>query len=65
MQNGEVPPIQRSLINMDKNTGVSIMKINKKLDEGPVCNKYQINILENENAKSLSERLSKLASEKL
>ena len=24
-------PIQRSLINMDKNTGVSIMKINKKL----------------------------------
>ena len=58
-------PIQRSLINMDKNTGVSIMKINKKLDEGPVCNKYQINILENENAKSLSERLSKLASEKI
>ena len=58
-------PIQRSLINMDKNTGISIMKINKKLDEGPVCNKYQINILENENAKSLSERLSKLASEKI
>jgi len=58
-------PIQRSLINMDKNTGISIMKINQKLDEGPVCNKYQINILENENAKSLSERLSKLASEKI
>ena len=29
-------PIQRSLINMDKITGLSIMKINPKLDEGPV-----------------------------
>tara|TARA_B100000029_G_C17447731_1_gene913850 strand:- start:105 stop:1025 length:921 start_codon:yes stop_codon:yes gene_type:complete len=58
-------PIQRSLMNLDNATGISIMKINKRLDEGPVCNTYQINILENENAKSLSERLSRLGSEKI
>jgi len=48
-------PIQRSLINMDKITGLSIMKINPKLDEGPVCNKYPLDILENENAKGLTD----------
>ena len=58
-------PIQRSLINMDKITGLSIMKINPKLDEGPVCNKYPLDILENENAKSLADRLSNLAAEKI
>ena len=58
-------PIQRSLINMDKITGISIMKINQNLDEGPVCNKYPVEILENENAKNLSNRLSKLSAEKI
>jgi methionyl-tRNA formyltransferase len=58
-------PIQRSLINMDKITGLSIMKINPKLDEGPVCNKYPLDILENENAEGLAERLSNLAAEKI
>tara|TARA_B100000131_G_C18122857_1_gene613550 strand:+ start:397 stop:1317 length:921 start_codon:yes stop_codon:yes gene_type:complete len=58
-------PIQRSLINMDKITGISIMKINDKLDEGPICNTYKININENENTRSLSKKLSKLASEKI
>ena len=58
-------PIQRSLINMDKITGISIMKINQNLDEGPVCNKYPVEILENENAKNLSDRLSKLSAEKI
>ena len=58
-------PIQRSIINMDKTTGLSIMKIIPKLDEGPVCKKYSLDILENENAKSLSNRLSELAAEKI
>ena len=58
-------PIQRSIINMDKTTGLSIMKIIPKLDEGPVCKKYSVDILENENAKSLSDRLSELAAEKI
>ncbi len=58
-------PIQRSIINLDKETGISIMKIAEKLDTGPVCNSYSLNILENENIESLSERLSLLAAEKI
>ena len=38
-------PIQRSIMNLEKETGISIMKIEEKLDEGPVCNSYKIEIL--------------------
>ena len=58
-------PIQRSIMNLDKQTGISIMKIDEKLDTGPICNSYPLNILENENSESLSERLSLLAAEKI
>ena len=58
-------PIQRAIINQEKETGISVMKINDKLDEGDVSHIYKINIIENENAQSLSERLSLLASEKI
>ena len=54
-------PIQRSLINQDKETGISFMKIIEKLDSGPVCKKYKIAINKNENYKSLLARLSSLA----
>ena len=37
-------PIQRSIMNLDKETGISIMKIVEKLDSGPVCNIYKIKI---------------------
>jgi methionyl-tRNA formyltransferase len=58
-------PIQRSIMNLDKETGISIMKINDKLDSGDVFKIFKLKILENENAQSLSERLSTLASEKI
>ncbi len=58
-------PIQRSIMNLDKETGISIMKINEKLDEGPVCNQYPIKISENMNSEELSEKLSLIASEKI
>ena len=58
-------PIQRCLINSEKYTGISIMKINNKLDSGPVCNKYKIEIKKNENFLSLSKRLSELGAEKI
>ena len=58
-------PIERCLMNRDTKTGISFMKISERLDEGPVCNSYSLDILENENAESLSYRLSQLASEKL
>ena len=58
-------PIQRSIMNQEKETGISVMKINDKLDEGDISHIFKININENENAQSLSERLSILASEKI
>ena len=58
-------PIQRSIMNKDKETGISVMKINEKLDEGDISHIFKIDIEENENAQSLSDRLSILASEKI
>ena len=58
-------PIQRSIMNLDKETGISIMKIVEKLDTGPICNSYSLELLENENAESLSNRLSLFAAEKI
>ena len=58
-------PISRSIMNLDKQTGISIMKIIETLDTGPVCNSYKLDILENENVESLSERLSLLAAKKI
>ena len=58
-------PIQRSVMNLDKETGISVMKINEKLDAGDVSDIFKIDILENENAQSLNDRLSLLAAEKI
>tara|TARA_B100002019_G_C21251011_1_gene591148 strand:- start:349 stop:1278 length:930 start_codon:yes stop_codon:yes gene_type:complete len=58
-------PIQRAIMNKDKETGISVMKINEKLDEGDISHIFKINIEENENAENLSDRLSNLASEKI
>ena len=58
-------PIQRSIMNLDCETGISIMKLNENLDEGPVCNQYKLKISQNMNSEELSEILSNLASEKI
>ena len=58
-------PIQRSIMNLDKETGISIMRINENLDEGPVCNQYSLKISEEMNSEELSEKLSLIASEKI
>ena len=58
-------PIQRSIMNLDRETGISVMKINEKLDAGDVSNIFKLDILENENFESLNERLSILSAEKI
>jgi methionyl-tRNA formyltransferase len=58
-------PIQRSIINLDKETGISIMKIEEKLDVGPVYNYYKIEIKDNDTTETISEKLSSLAAEKI
>tara|TARA_B100001250_G_scaffold410534_1_gene437164 strand:+ start:908 stop:1831 length:924 start_codon:yes stop_codon:yes gene_type:complete len=58
-------PIQRSIMNLDKETGISIMKIVEQLDTGPVCNIYKINLEKDLNANDIAEKLSLLAAEKI
>ena len=58
-------PIQRSIMNLDKETGISIMKLNENLDEGPICNQYSFKISDKMNSEELTEKLSQLASEKI
>ena len=58
-------PIQRSIMNLDKETGITIMKIAEELDTGPICNTYKINLENNLNAQDISEQLSSLAAEKI
>ena len=58
-------PIQRAIMNLDKETGISIMKINKELDSGPICSNYKLSISKEDNTETVSEKLSSLASEKI
>ena len=58
-------PIQRSIMNLEKETGISIMKIGEKLDTGPVCNSYKIDIVTDDNSETIAEKLSALAAEKI
>ena len=52
-------------MNLDKETGVSIMKIAEQLDTGPVCNTYKINLENNLNASDVADKLSLIAAEKI
>ncbi len=58
-------PIQRAIMNLDKEIGISIMKIEEKLDSGPVCNTYKLNMEHNFNLAEISEKLSFIAAEKI
>ena len=58
-------PIQRSIMNLDKEVGISIMKIAEQLDTGPVCNTYKLNLENNLNASDVSDKLSSIAAEKI
>ena len=58
-------PIQRSIMNLDTETGISIMKITEKLDSGPISNIYKIKLDQKLNALEVSEKLSLLAADKI
>ena len=58
-------PIQRSIMNLDKEVGISIMKIAEQLDTGPVCNSYKIELQDNLNASQIADKLSSIAAEKI
>ena len=58
-------PIQRAIMNLDEEIGISIMKIEEQLDSGPVSNTYKFKLDKNSNAQEISTKLSMLAAEKI
>ena len=50
-------PIQRAIMNGEKTTGITIMKMVDKMDAGEMYAKEEIAILENENSSELFDRL--------
>jgi len=55
-------PINHAIISGCRTTGVSIMKIDKGLDTGPVYKNQHVDISNEDDAVSLSEKLSKIGS---
>ena len=58
-------PIQRSIMNLDNVTGISIMRIVEELDAGPVMHQDKIQINENVDALTLSKILSQLGAKSI
>ena len=55
-------PIQWSIINDDKKTGICIMSMEEGLDTGPVIEKAETTINDTDNLEILTKRLSKISS---
>jgi len=51
-------PIQRAIMNEDKKIGVSIMKIEEKLDSGPILMSKEFELDKNENHGEIEKKLS-------
>ena len=58
-------PIQRALLNKDKQTGVTFFKIDTKLDTGKIVSAYEYSILESDDSLILQNKLSNIAASKL
>ena len=58
-------PIQRSIMNLDKETGISIMQITEKLDAGPYMKQIKVKIDSQTNTKMLLDKLSILGAENI
>ncbi len=58
-------PIHRALMNGDKETGITIMYMDEKMDNGDIISQEKTPIYEDENLDSLYDRLSKMGSELL
>jgi methionyl-tRNA formyltransferase len=56
-------PIQRAIMNLDKQIGISVMKITEELDSGPVMKKIAIDLSTSDTSLTISEKLSKIGSE--
>jgi methionyl-tRNA formyltransferase len=55
-------PIQRSIINCDRETGITFMKMDAGLDTGPIVNSVKFPIVEGTNTEDLEEIMSDISS---
>ncbi len=56
-------PVQRAILAGDERTGISVMRIEREMDAGPVASMHETPIREDDDAGSLLERLSGIAAE--
>ena len=54
-------PVQQSLLSQDEKTGISIMKMEEKMDSGPVYKQFELPISDDDNALTLTDRLANLS----
>ena len=58
-------PIQRAIINGDKSSGITFMKLSERLDEGPIIEFFKVAIEEEETSGSLAKKMAKVSSSKI
>jgi len=58
-------PIQRSIMNQDKETGISFMKIVEKLDAGPYMKQLKVQLNKQTTSKILNEKMSELGAKNI
>jgi methionyl-tRNA formyltransferase len=58
-------PVQNAILNGDRKTGVTIIKLDKYMDHGPVLAQVEEEIRSNDTSKTLYERLFKIGAELL
>ena len=58
-------PIQRAIINGDKSSGITFMKLSERLDEGPIIEFFKVAIEEEETSGSLVKKMAKVSSSKI
>ena len=58
-------PIQSCLLNDDKKTGITFIKMNNKLDEGDCIDKYEMQVRDDHNKVTLEDDLCNLAIENI
>lgn len=58
-------PIEQALLNGDPETGISIMQMSEKMDEGAVYQIFKLPIAESDNNFSIREKMAELSANKL
>ncbi len=56
-------PIQSAILNGEKTTGITIIRLDDKIDHGPILSQREEKILEDDTADTLYERLFKIGSD--